>query len=457
MTPHPVVIVGAGISGLAAAWELRARGLSPLIVEAGPRAGGVIVTERAGGFVIDGGPDALLVQKPAAVALCRELGLGDRLIPTCEPRTAFVLRAGRLVPLPEASFLGLPTRVAPFLTTPLFSWRAKLRLGLEPWRRRGDGGDESIGHFIRRRFGDEAVRYIAEPLLAGIHAGDVEKLSIQSLFPRLVELEQSHGSVTRGLRGSLPARSAMGAFVSLPDGLAELPETLARALGHETFRYRARVAQISGAGPYRLTLESDEALYARAVIVTAPAWAAAGMFRSLDLVLAGLCADIPYASTATVVLALARDQIAHPMRGTGFVVPASERRRLKAATWVSSKWPHRAPEGQALLRAFLGGAGDPGILEHADATLTSMALEELRPMLGITGEPHLTRVFRWPRATPQYLVGHAAKVAAIDDRLARLPGVRVTGSGYRGTGLPDCIADARATAAAVAAFLAAGH
>ena len=449
---NDVVIVGAGIAGLAAAWELRKRGRQPLILEQSARAGGVVVTERTAGFVIDGGPDALLVQKPAGVELCRELGLENRLFPTNLPRTAFVLRNGQLSALPEASFLGIPTRIGSLVKSTLFSTAGKLRMATEILRPRQELPDESIGQFIRRRFGQEAVDYLAEPLLAGIHAGDVDQLSIRSLFPKLVSLERTHGSVLRGMsaaRAEAPP-PASGAFVSLPQGLGELTDTLAAALGHDVIRRHTRVVQISGASPYKLTLDSDASIYARHVIVTAPAWAASRMFGSVDPTLARLCAEIPYASSATVVFAFRRDQIGHPLAGSGFVVPRRERHAIMAATFITSKWPQRAPEGFALLRAFLGGVTDPGALDRGDDAIVRTAFEELRGLLRITGDPTLTRVFRWPHATPQYLVGHGERVKRIEERLAALPGLFVTGSGYRGTGIPDCIADARATAARVA-------
>ena len=447
-----VAIVGAGIAGLAAAWELKSRGLQPLVLEQSGRAGGVIVSDRVDGFVIDGGPDSLLVQKPAAVELCRELGISDRLFPTSPPRTAYVVRDGTLRPLPEASFLGLPTRLAPFIKSSLFSWPGKLRMATEVLRRPSAADDESIGGFVGRRFGREAVDYLAEPLLAGIHAGDVKQLSVHALFPRLVALEQSHGSVLRGLFATVPKAPVLssGAFVSFPQGLAELPEALVARLGPEAIRLHTRVVQISGGSPYRLTLETDASIYAERVIVSVPAWAASPMFSAIDQTLSRLCAEIPYASSATVAFGMPRGQIAHPLSGTGFVVPRVERRALMAATWVSSKWRQRAPEGSALLRGFLGGATDPGVLDYGDTRLGSMALDELRPLLGISGEPSLVRVYRWPRAPPQYNVGHITRVRQIDERLTAHPGLFVTGSAYRGTGIPDCIADARATAAAAA-------
>jgi oxygen-dependent protoporphyrinogen oxidase len=450
---HDVVIIGAGISGLSAAWELVQRGHRPVVLERATRAGGVILTEQHNGFVVDAGPDSLLVQKPAAIELCRELGLGSRLVPTLPPRTAFVQRAGRLHALPEASILGIPTRVKPFLESRLFSWPGKLRMGAEllvPPRR--DDADESIGAFIGRRFGHEAVTYLAEPLLAGIHAGDVDRLSIKALFPRLREAETSHGSVLKAFRARGPQSDGTGAFRSLPEGLGELVGALVAQLPINTIRFAASVTKLERA-PDRVVVEDGSHLDARAIIVATPAWAAAQLFGDIDAEIAKACGDIRYASTVIVVLGYKREQIAHPLNGTGYVVPRVERRGVMAATFVSSKWPDRAPDGHVLLRAFIGGTADPHAIEASDEALLLTATQELTNRLRITGVPVFARVVRWPRASVQHEVGHLARVEAIDRRLAALPGVFVTGSGFRGTGIPDCVADGRATGARVAAFL----
>jgi len=236
-----VAVIGGGISGLTAAYELQRRGVPVHVFEAASRPGGVIRTDRFDGWVIDGGPDALLVQKPAAVALCRELGLADRLISTQQPRTAYVLREGELVPLAEGSFLGFPVSLAALAQSPLFSWGGKLRMAAEIAIPRGEGRDESIASFVRRRFGNEAVDYLAEPLLSGIHAGDVDALSIAALFPRLVEAERQSGSVLRAIRALRVKPSAQGAFVSLPGGVGELVETLAATLPSGTMTLSAPV------------------------------------------------------------------------------------------------------------------------------------------------------------------------------------------------------------------------
>lgn len=453
-TDVDVAVVGGGISGLAAAYELQARRVPHVLLERSSRLGGVIRTEQVDGFTIDGGPDALLVQKPAAIELCSELGLGGRLVPTLRPRTAFVLRAGRLHALPGASVLGVPTRLLPLVTTRLLSARGRVRMALErivPRRRAGDTDDESIASFFGRRFGREVVDYIAEPLLAGIHAGDVERLSVRALFPRLVEAEARHGSIIRGLASLRAGRAAEGLFRSLPGGIGEMAAALARALAPSAIRTGVGAARLRGPGPYRLALTTGEQISARQVVLAVPAYVAAELVRPLDADLAALCGGIPYTSTATVALGYARSHVGHALRGTGFVVPRVERGvSLMAATWVSSKWPHRAPPGRVLLRGFLGGARDAAALALADAELIDRARRDFETLLDIRGAPVVARAYRWPRLNPQHEVGHLTRLAAIDARLARLPGLRLVGAGFGGVGLPDCIAQGRAAAASAA-------
>ena len=449
-----VVVVGGGISGLSAAYELQARGRSVRVLEAASRPGGVIATERTGGWVIDAGPDSLLVQKPAAVALCRELGIADRLISTTPPRTAYVLRDGRLHPISEGSFLGFPITVGALVRSPLFSLAGKARMAAElVVPRRTTEADESIGQFVQRRFGREAVDYLAEPLLAGIHAGDVDRLSVRALFPRLVEAERQSGSVIRALRSLRVRPSPQGAFVSLPGGCGELVDTLASALSPATIACDARVTAVERSGVYSISWQAGK-VRARSVMLAMPAYGAASLLRPLDASLADLCAAVPYASTATVAFGYRRDQVAHPLRGSGFVVPRTEGLALLAGTWVTSKWAGRAPDGHVLIRGFLGGGRDPGRLDGSDEELVETARREMHELLGISGSALLTRVFRWTRQSPQYETGHLQRVAAIERRLGGLPGVFVTGSGFRAIGIPDCISDGRATAVRAADYVA---
>jgi len=421
----------------------------------GSRAGGLILSEQIDGYTIDGGPDALLVQKPAGITLCEELGLGDRLVATKPPRFAYIQRGGRLHALPAGSVLGIPTRIGPFLRTSLFSWPGKLRMGAElfvPPKR--DGCDESIGGFMTRRFGAEATKYLAEPLLAGIHAGDVNRLSMTALFPRFVEDERAHGSLLRAFRKRSPVPAhGDGAFRSLPGGLGEMVDAIVAALPAASVRLGAAATRISGNGPFRVDAASGPPVSARAVVVATPAYATAALLRDRDPEIARLCGDIPYASAGTVALAFRRDDVGHPLNGSGFVVPRVEASGILAGSWLSSKWPHRAPDGKVLLRAFVGGTRDPKALDRPDGDLVTQSLAALTPLLGIRAKPLFSRVYRWERANAQHEVGHLARMEAIEAALARHPGVFLTGSGFRGAGIPDCIADGRATAGEVCEWL----
>ena len=450
-----VAIVGAGVSGLAAAYEVRKRKRSVVVLEREHRPGGVILTERVGEFIVDAGPDALLIQKPAAVALCNELGLGDRLFPTMTPRTAFVLRDGELHALPSASILGFPTRLRTLFTSTLLGTKAKLRMAAELVIPKAAGTeDESIGAFVRRRFGSEAVTYIAEPLLAGIHAGDVDRLSMRALFPRLVEAEAKAGSIIRAFRREHRPVNSDGVFRSFPNGLAELIDGLMKAVPKESVRCGANVTRIEEtADGFTIHVAGQPPVRARAVILAIPAFAAAELLRPVDASLADACASIRYLSSATVVFAFPRHAVRHHLKGTGFVVPRSEEISITAGAWISSKWPHRAPEGQALVRAFLGGARDPNILSKTDAELVDLAIGDLTKILGIRGLPIMTRVYRWNRSSPQQEVGHAELMKRIDARLAAHRGLFVSAAGFRGVGIPDCIADARQTGATAAALV----
>lgn len=452
-----VLILGGGIAGLAAAWELHQNNVPFTLLEAGSRLGGVVYSEAVDGFNIDGGPDALLIQKPDGIRLCQELGLGPRLVVTKLPRLAYIQRGGRLHALPAASVMGIPTEWGPFIKTSLFSWPGKIRMGMEMFIPKRTGtGDESIGSFMRRRFGNEAVEYLAEPLLAGIHAGDVDRLSIRALFPRFPETEERFGSLLRAFR-SQPrhAPSKDGAFKSLPGGLGEIIVALERALPADSIRKNTVVTSVSRADEgYRVQTASGETFMAAAVISATPAFVAARTLRDVAPRVAETCSAIPYASAATVAMAFNREAIAHPLNGSGWVVPRREATGIMAGTWLSSKWPDRAPEGKVLLRAFFGGARDPKALEKSDGELVQTALNAMRPLIGISGDPLFTRIFRWENANAQHEVGHLDRVAAIERDLAPHHGLFVTGSGFRGVGIPDCVADARATARKVVEWLA---
>ena len=450
-----VAIVGGGIAGLSAAHALHRLGVSYRLLEGSPRLGGVIRTEREVGFVMEAGPDAILAQKPEGVALARELGLGDRLIPTNPAqKTVFVLHRGRLRPLPDGMMLGVPTRVLPMVTTRLFSWPAKMRMAAEVLLRpRPDAGDESIASFLGRHFGREAVERIGEPLLAGIHAGAPEELSMASAFPRFVQMERTQGSLIRAMwRMPRPSPNAPAAFVSFPGGLQELTDALAaRVHPSASVGRMVRALRPTASG---WEIEAGDRVHARALILAVPAAAAARLLAPVDPGLAGALGAFRSVSTAVVYLGYRRGDVGHPLDGYGVVIPRGEGLRASALGFVSTKFPGRAPEGHVLLRAFLGGARDPDVLDDDDDALVDHVARECAPVLGLRGAPVRARVFRWPHATPQMDVGHAARMAWIDAQADARRGIFLTGAGLRGTGIPDMVADGARQAARAAAWLA---
>jgi oxygen-dependent protoporphyrinogen oxidase len=460
MPTRDAIVVGGGIAGLSAALALQEAGRDALLLEAAPRLGGVIRTERVDGFVVEAGPDAILAQKPEGLALCHRLGLGERLIPTSpQARTVFAWHRGRLHPLPEGMMLAVPTRILPFLRSRLFSWPGKARMALDVLLpRRESGEDESIASLLRRRLGQEAVDRLGEPLMAGIHAGDPERLSMAATFPRFVELERRHGSLVRGMWASRPrgAAATRPAFYSLQGGLGEIVDALERRLSADTVRVGVRVDALSRAKrTFTLVLEGGSTVSANSVVLALPAPAAAPLLSALSCEAARILETIPFASTATVALGFRRDDVAHPLDGYGLIVPRSERLRTSACTFVSSKFAGRAPEGFVLLRAFLGGARDPDVLRLPDCELATLARRELGTILGLGGAPVLQRVYRWPRSTPQMTLGHLERVARLDAMVAGIPGLFVTGAGLHGAGLPDAIADGERAARGVGSYLAA--
>jgi len=456
-----LVVVGGGITGLAAAHHAlelareRRIALELTLVEARERLGGTIATERAGGFLIEAGPDSFLSEKPWALALCRRLALEDRLARTDDRyRKVFVWHAGRLHPLPDGWELLAPTRLAPFLSSRLFSWPGKLRMAFDLVLPRGIADDESLGAFVRRRLGREALERVAQPLVAGIYTADPDDLSLTATMPRFAELEKQERSIILGLRRARRRARETGVsgarwslFVSLKEGMEELVAALATRLQPGTVLLKQRVAGVERRGDrWRVATAEGADLDADRVIVATESHAAARMLRYVDPTLATLLAEIPYASSATVTLGYRRADVAHPLDGFGFVVPHAQKRVLLACTFSSVKYAGRAPEGDVLLRAFVGGALNEAVLELDDAPLVMRARAELREALGITAAPALARVFRWPKAMPQYHVGHLARVETIERRAGALPGLDLAGGAYRGVGIADCVRSGEAAA-----------
>jgi oxygen-dependent protoporphyrinogen oxidase len=466
-----IAVVGGGIAGLAAAHTaLRlgretGREVEVTIVEGSPRVGGNLRTETEGGFLVDTGPDSWVVSKPQATALARELGLGGSLIDTRpDTRRFYVLWQGRLHPVPEGLVLGVPTRLAPLASSRLFSWAGKMRMACEPLvaARRFEGDeDEAIGSFVRRRLGREAAERLAAPLLGGISSGDADEVSIRAAFPQLVAMEREHGSLVKGMRAAARARaaaakggraaaSAPSAFHSLTGGVGQLVDALAGRLAADgaVLRTGVRVGALRRDGAaWSLELADGGRLDADRVLVCVSPPIAATLLRPVDDAVAQDLASIRCGSTTIAFLGYRRADVLHPLDGVGFVVPRGEGRALLAATWVSSKWEGRAPEGHVLLRVFLGGA-PAGAGPARDEAVLGVARAELRAVMGLDASPVLSRVYHYERATPVMRVGHPALIARVRARLASVvPGVDVAGGGYDGVGIPDCIRQGQEAAA----------
>jgi oxygen-dependent protoporphyrinogen oxidase len=453
MTPH-IVIVGGGITGLAAAHALvadpkiRPLGLRCTLVEAEPRLGGKLQTERIDGCLVEHGPDSFLATKPWAAELCRKVGLGDRLVGTLPGRAVYVAYRGRLHPVPEGMAFGVPTRLWPVVRSSLLSPVEKLRVATDLLLPRRDGTeDETIGGLLRRRLGGAVVDRLAGPLLGGIYAGDPDQLSVRATLPMLAEWEASHRSLVlaalaRRRRSNvvLAAGEASPMFLSLIGGVSELVGRLQSLLGDIEILTGRSVTQLQRrSGGYGLALDDGRWLNASAVLLAAPAYVAGRLLAHLAPVASRLLCAIPYVSTAAVTLGYRRADLSHPLDGHGFVVARGEPLAITACTWLSSKWPHRAPPDRALLRCYLGAAGREAIVDEDDRRLVSVARADLRATMGIEAEPLFASVVRWRRAMPQYLPGHLDRLADIEADLGRLPDLVIAGAGYRGIGIPDCI------------------
>jgi oxygen-dependent protoporphyrinogen oxidase len=464
-----IVIVGGGISGLAAAHrilELQSQERSTnsernpvelLLLEASDRAGGTVRTYRREGFLLEGGPDSFISEKPAALELAKRLGLADRIIQTNEQhRRSFVVSGGRLRPTPEGFQLLAPSRMLPFLTTDIFTWRGKARMALDlvlPRRRDANGSDdESLAAFVRRRFGQEALERMAQPMVGGIYTADPESLSLRATMPRFLEMERRDRSLILSMwkaaraskesarhgRGASGARYSL--FLSFDEGTQVLTDALAARLPVETLRLNTKVESlVRDAQRWLLRTSEGETFEADAVCLALPAYASARLLRGVDDELASELEAIPYASTATVNLAYERAGIAHMLDGFGFVVPFVERRATLACTFSSVKFAGRAPQGRALLRAFVGGALQPDMFDLGEAEMIDAVRRDLRDLLGVSAPPLFAHVEKWPRSMAQYHLGHTERLARIRALLQHNSALALCGNAYEGAGLPDCV------------------
>jgi oxygen-dependent protoporphyrinogen oxidase len=443
-TSTDVAVVGGGIAGLTAAYRLARAGVDFRLLETSPRWGGLIRTETVDGFLLDAGPDTLLGHRPEAVALCRELGLGERLVPASpRPHTTYVAHRRRLHALPEGMNLGVPSRLGGLVSTPLFSWPGKLRMATELARpRRTDGDDESIAGFFRRRLGSEALQRIGDPLLAGIHAGDPERLSVRETFPMLTDMERRHGSLIRALWAARAQPAPRSQFFTLPGGLAELVDTLVSRLPEGARRLQTRVSALRReGGAFRLELGEGQPLTARSLVLATPLWESMRLLVTCVPEAALPLTTMRFASTVTVFLGLRRGDVGHALDGHGLVIARGENLQTRACTFSSSKYPGRAPDGLVLLKGYLGGLRGAHLLDRTDGDLARVFEDEMRGLLGLRGRPVLSRVYRWLASSPQMELGHRDRRARLEAALEAMPGLVITGAGLRGSGIPNQIAE----------------
>lgn len=435
---HQALIVGGGISGLSAAYYLVKAGVESVVIERQPRVGGVIHTTLQQGCILEEGPDGFISTKPWALDLIRELGLSDQVMGSNDhSRITYIVKNGKLVPMPEGLMMMIPTRLLPLLETPLFSWRAKMRMALEFFRQsRGPQPDRSVHEFLRDHYGEEAIDYLAEPLLAGVYGGDPRQMSVNSVLARFVDLESKYGSLTRGALASRRAQasnpSAAGSFLlTLRGGLGKLidalrPSANVRQAEVETIEQSQAGFRVRANGDW---LEADQ------LIVATPAIEAASLLSNVHSELAGLLSAIPYTSSITLALGYRKATFDHPLIGHGFLVPKVERKHIFGCTWVGNKFDNRVPPNMVVLRCFLGGEA----LAMSDQAIVDAARSELRGLMGLEAEPVFDIIARWPNSMAQYTVGHEQRVARIEELTRAIPGLHLAGNAYHGIGVPDCV------------------
>lgn len=463
-----VVIVGGGITGLSAAFYMQKKAreenlpIEVMLIEATNRLGGKIQTVRRDGFVIERGPDSFLIRKKSMDTFAKDLGIGEDLVRNATGQ-AYILVNGRLQPIPGGSVMGIPTKVGPFLKSDLFSLAGKLRAaGDFVLPRSGIEGDQSLGHFFRRRFGAEIVENLIEPLLSGVYAGDIDHMSLQSTYPQFYEVEKKHRSLILGMKKTTPKKvpqkdghgaSKKGVFHSLRNGLESIVEAAEQQLEPGTVRKGIRIESISKQGNQTvLELNTGEKVVADSVILTTGHMAASQMFASHGL-LEGL-KEIQTTSVATVALAFPEDAVIQDTEGTGFLVARSEDYSITACTWVHRKWPTTTPKGKILLRAFVGRVGEEAIVDLPDGEIERIVLEDLGKIITIKGKPDFTVITRFKEDRPQYRVGHRQRIDAARAELKNaFPNVKLAGASYDGVGLPDCIDQGKAAVEEVIADL----
>ncbi len=451
-----IAIIGGGISGLSAAYTIEKKRQSGtpvdyVLFESSPRLGGVLVTDRVEGCLVEAGPDSFLTEKPWAADLCGKIELGDQLIGSNDSeRKTYIVAKGKLEVMPDGLMFMVPTKIMPTVFSPLFSWRTKIRMAAEwfhPPRKASE--DETVAEMVERHYGSEMVELLADPLLSGVYGGEASQLSVRAVLPRFADMESKHGSLGRAmLESRKKARKKMGAaanvparplFTSLKEGMQQMVDALVARLEANALKTSSLVQLVirqNNAWTVSAGYQSDQF---DAVIIATPAHAAADLLQGADENLSRDLGEIQYSSSVTVTLGYDEKVRRSLPPGFGFLVPRSAGLRMLAATFVHNKFPHRAPEDRALVRCFLGGARDEQILEASEKEILQIVRGELRQIIALDAEPLFTRVYKWKSSMAQYSVGHLERLQRIESLRQKLPGLALAGNGYNGIGVPDCV------------------
>ncbi|GIO25706.1 protoporphyrinogen oxidase [Ornithinibacillus bavariensis] len=466
MDKQTIVIVGGGITGLTAAYYMQkalkeeALPYEVKLVEASDRLGGKIITHKQDGFTIERGPDSMIARKKPGMKLVEELGLKDEVIRNGTGQS-YILVQGKLHKMPKGAFMGVPMQIGPFLKTGLVSPFGKLRALLDLVKGKGDASvDQSLGAFMRRRFGNELVENEIEPLLSGIYSGDIDEMSLMATFPHFYQLEQNYGSLIKGLKQTMPKPvktkekgNPPGAFFSFKNGLETMVHKLVEKLDEGTILLNNAVDHIEKKdNGYHVLLSSGDVIKAVAVIATTPHKTLPKMFSQYDF-LQGF-SNVPSSSVANVALAFEQSAIKQDIDGTGFVVSRNSDFRITACTWTHKKWPSSTPKGKALIRCYVGRPSDQEVVDLPDEDLVELVLKDLNKTMNITAMPEFSVISRWRNVMPQYTVGHMERIAkARKEASEHLPGVYFVGSSFNGVGIPDCIEQAEKAVEQVRKYL----
>lgn len=447
-----IAIIGGGITGLTAAYylqkEIKANGLPYTIdlIEGGEKLGGKMETIKQDGFTIERGPDSFLIRKESAARLAREVGLEHDLVKNGTGK-AYVLVGDKLHEMPRGSLMGIPTQLQPFLLSNMFSVKGKTRMLADFVLPKSTAeSDQSVGEFFRRRFGNELLENLIEPLLSGIYAGNIDQLSLMATFPQFYQMEQKHRSLIKGSRQALPKKkdrpvNKSSKFYSLRNGLQSFFDAIEKQLDPAivSIHKATKVDHIENkTGKYHLLVDSGEVKKADSVILTTAFPVVKRIFSQYDFW--KVFGETKATSVANVVLTFDMASIPHDLDGTGFVVSRNSNYRITACTWTHKKWPNTTPEGKAMLRCYVGRPGDEGVVDLSDEEIVTIALKDLEKIMGITSKPDFHIVTRWRDAMPQYTVGHLDRLHELRNEMKKeLPGVMLAGGSYQGIGIPDCI------------------